>query len=85
MEGPFNDGIDCLLDLGSVNAPPPLYTGTLAWAGQSFKQQASSLTGPVGFDRMNLERNNYGHNTIEKNSRRSGRDPETSKAGYAKV
>jgi len=22
------------LDLGSVNAPPPLYTGTLAWAGQ---------------------------------------------------
>ena len=25
---------------------------------ESFKQQASSLTGPVGFDRMNLERNN---------------------------
>ena len=24
----------------------------------SFKQQASSLTGPVGDDRMNLERNN---------------------------
>ena len=51
----------------------------------SFKQQASSLTGPVGDDRMNLERNNYGHNTIEKNSRRSGGDPETSKAGYGKV
>ena len=23
------------------------------------KRQATSLTGPVGFDRMNLERNNY--------------------------
>tara|TARA_A100001515_G_scaffold124999_1_gene109579 strand:- start:143 stop:247 length:105 start_codon:yes stop_codon:yes gene_type:complete len=34
---------------------------------------------------MNLERKNYGHNTIKKNSRRSGRDPEVSKAGYAKV
>jgi len=22
------------MDLGSVNAPPPLYTGTLAWAGR---------------------------------------------------
>jgi len=32
------------------------------------KRQASSLTGPVGFDRMNLERNKYGYNTIEKNS-----------------
>ena len=32
------------------------------------KQQASSLTGPVGFNRMNLERNKYGYNTIEKNS-----------------
>jgi hypothetical protein len=30
---------------------------------------------------MNLERNNYGHNTIEKNSRRSRRDPETSERG----
>jgi hypothetical protein len=47
------------------------------------KLQASSLTGPVGDDRMNLERNNYGKNnyrlqsirTYEKNSRRSGRDP----------
>ena len=26
----------------------------------SFKQQAASLTGPVGDDRMNLERNKYG-------------------------
>jgi hypothetical protein len=24
VEGPVNAGIDCLLDLGSVNAPPPL-------------------------------------------------------------
>jgi len=44
----------------------------------SSKQQATSLTGPVGDDRMNLERNNYGHNTIKKNSRRSGGDPSTS-------
>ena len=51
----------------------------------SRKLQASSLTGPVGDDRMNLERNNYGHNTIEKNSGRSGRDPEVSKTGYGKV
>jgi len=29
-----------LMDLGSVNAPPPLYTETLALAGQSFKLQA---------------------------------------------
>jgi len=45
------------------------------------KLQATSfkLDIAVGYDRMNLERNNYGHNTIEKNSRRSGRDPETSK------
>ena len=53
----------------------------------SFKLQAASfkLDSTVGYDRMNLERNNYGHNTIEKNSRRSGGDPETSKAGYGKV
>jgi len=49
------------------------------------KRQASSLTADPGDDRMNLERNNYGHNTIEKNSRRSGRDPEVSKTGYGKV
>ena len=49
------------------------------------KRQASSLTAGPGDGRMNLERNNYGHNTIKKNSRRSGRNPETSKAGYAKV
>ena len=64
-----------MMDLGSVNAPPPLYTGTLALIGQfrmilmckrkkgkkltSGKQQASSLTVTVGFDRMNLERNKY--------------------------
>jgi len=35
-----------------------------------------------GDGRMNLERNNYGHNTIKKNSRRSGGDPETSKERY---
>tara|TARA_Y100001970_G_scaffold252896_1_gene327070 strand:+ start:689 stop:793 length:105 start_codon:yes stop_codon:yes gene_type:complete len=34
---------------------------------------------------MDLERNNYGYNTIKKNSRCFRRDPETSKAGYAKV
>ena len=70
-------------------------TGHLAWPGgsgnrskdgaPSLKLQATSLTAGPGDDRMNLERNNNGHNTIEKNSRRSGRDPETSKAGYAKV
>ena len=49
------------------------------------KRQASSLTVTEGYCRMNLERNKYGHNTIEKNSRRSGRDPEVSKAGYGKV
>ena len=37
-----------------------------------------------GDDRINLERNNYGHNTIEKNSRRSGGDPETSKERHGK-
>ena len=49
------------------------------------KRQASSLTAGPGYDRMNLERNNYGHNTIEKNSRRFGGDTSTSKTGYAKV
>jgi hypothetical protein len=34
---------------------------------------------------MDLERNNYGYNTIKKNSRRSGRDPEAGKTGYATV
>ena len=29
----------------------------------------------VGYSRINLERNKYGHNTIKKNSGRSGRDP----------
>jgi hypothetical protein len=43
------------------------------------------LTAGPGDDRMDLERNNYGHNTIKKNSRRSGGDPETSKARYGKV
>jgi hypothetical protein len=43
------------------------------------------LTSGPGDDRINLERNNYGHNTIEKNSRRSGGDPEVSKTGYGKV
>ena len=38
------------------------------------KRQASSLTAGEGYDRINLERNNYGHNTIEKNSGRSRRD-----------
>jgi hypothetical protein len=42
---------------------------------KSYKLQASSLTAAVGDDRMYLERNNYGHNTIKKNSRRSGGDP----------
>jgi len=51
----------------------------------SRKLQASSLTAGPGDDRMNLERNNYGHNTIEKNSGRSGRGPEVSKTGYEKV
>tara|TARA_R100001224_G_scaffold86604_1_gene55702 strand:+ start:88 stop:219 length:132 start_codon:yes stop_codon:yes gene_type:complete len=32
-----------------------------------------------------IERNKYGHNTIKKNSRCSGGDPETSEARYAKV
>jgi len=49
------------------------------------KQQAASLTAGPRDDRMNLERNNYGYNTIKKNSRCFRRDPETSKAGYAKV
>ena len=40
------------------------------------------MTAGPGDDRMNLERNNYGHNTIEKNSRRSGRDPETGEEGH---
>jgi hypothetical protein len=34
---------------------------------------------------MDLERNNYGHITIKKNSRCIRRDPEVSKTGYGKV
>jgi|TARA_R110002012_G_scaffold16797_1_gene64254 hypothetical protein len=51
------------------------------------KQQAASfkLDSTVGDDRIYLERNNYGHYTIKKNSGRPGRDPETSKTGYGKV
>ena len=49
------------------------------------ERQAASLTGPVGFDRMNLERNNYGHNTTEKNSWRPGGDPSAGETGYTKV
>jgi hypothetical protein len=56
---------------------------TASWS--SYKPQASSLTAGPGDDRMDLERNNYGHNTIKKNSRRSGGDPETSKTRYGKV
>ena len=75
------------------NVPSGSYGKGIACTGQqliklqaaSFKQQASSLTAGPGDDRMNLERNNYGHNTIEKNSGRSGGDPETSKTGYGKV
>ena len=51
----------------------------------SCKRQAASLTRALGYSRMNLERNNYGYNTIKKNSRCFRRDPETSKTGYAKV
>jgi len=43
------------------------------------------LTVPEGYYRMYLERIYYGHNTIKKNSRRSGRDPEVSKTGYGEV
>ena len=57
-----------------------------AWLKDNgYKPQASSLTIVIGFDRMDLERNNYGYNTIKKNSRCFRRDPETSKTGYAKV
>ena len=52
---------------------------------KSCKPQAPSLTAGPGDGRMNLERNNYGHNTIKKNSRRSRGDPSTSEARYAKV
>ena len=51
---------------------------------KSCKPQAPSLTACPGDDRMNLERNNYGYNTIKKNSRRSGGDPETSKERHGK-
>jgi hypothetical protein len=50
-------------------------------ANNSAKLQASSLTAGEGYDRINLERNNYGHNTIKKNSGRSRRDSSTSKEG----
>ena len=49
------------------------------------KLQAASLTACPGDDRMNLERNNYGYNTIKKNSRRSGGDSATSERGHEKV
>ena len=54
-------------------------------SGTSNKPQATSLTAGPGDDRMDLERNNYGHNTIKKNSRRPRRDPEVSKTGYGEV
>ena len=44
-----------------------------------YKLQATSLTAAVGYGRINLERNKYGHNTIEKNSRRPGGDPSAGK------
>jgi len=53
--------------------------------GSSAKLQAASLTACPGDDRMHLERNNYGYNTIKKNSRRSGGDSATSKRGHEKV
>jgi hypothetical protein len=40
---------------------------------------------PEGYCRINLERNNYGYNTIKKNSRCSRRDPSVGEAGYGKV
>ena len=36
------------------------------------KRQATSLTGPVGFDRMNLERNNYDTRTSTIKNKNSG-------------
>ena len=42
--------------INKENAPP----GGPEDKATSFKQQASSLTGAVGDDRMNLERNKYG-------------------------
>jgi hypothetical protein len=56
---------------------------TASWS--SYKPQASSLTAGPGDDRIDLERNNYGHNTIKKNSRCFRRDLETSKTRYGKV
>ena len=57
-------------------------------SGKSFKQRATSLTGPVGQCRLELERNNYENETNVtntrrkrsdgKNSGRSGGDPSTS-------
>ena len=44
-----------------------------------YKLQATSLTAGPRDDRMNLDRNKYGHNTIEKNSRRPGGDPSAGK------
>ena len=55
-----------MMDLGSVNAPPPLEhrDSGVGWSLQaaSFKQQASSsklLTAGPGYDRMDLERKTY--------------------------
>ena len=57
---------------------------------KSSKPQAPSLTAGPGYDRMDLERNNYGKNnnrlqsirTYEKNSGRSGGDLETGQKRY---
>ncbi len=51
----------------------------------SGKLQASGLTAAVGCYRMYLERNNYGYNTIEKNSGRPGRNSSAGKAGSREV
>ena len=44
------------MDLGSVNAPPPLDHRDSGVGWSSFKPQAASLTAGPGYSRMDLER-----------------------------
>ena len=47
------------MDLGSVNAPPPLDHRQSGVGWSSDKLQAASLTAGPGYDRMNLESEKY--------------------------
>ena len=83
--GTWDQVVGCLLWLTREN-------NNYTWSGPGRfmrilgrKLQASSLTADPGYDRMYLERNNYGHYTIKKNSRRSRRGPAAGEEGPGRI